>query len=128
MATNYEFPVEELVNPANPSTPMANAIIDAQTPIRTNSTLNVPATLPDEEQSVISGDVPFWATEEPVENIIAPVQSDPVTTALVEKGALRAEAVVLITNLADKQSKEIISDLTTKVLEGCKIDKASRLS
>lgn len=130
MATNgFEFPVEELVNPDNPATPVANAIVAKQAaklPTRTNSTLNVPATLPDEEQSQLAGQVPFWATEEPVENIIAPVQSDPVTTALVEKEALRAEAVVLITNLADKQSKEVISDLTTKVLEGYKIDLASR--
>jgi len=123
MATNYEFPVEELVNPGNPATPMANAIVAtqaAQLPARTG------ATLPDDEITSLSGEVPFWATEEPVEDIIAPISSDPVVTALVEKEALRAEAVVLITNLADKQPKEVLADLTTKVLEGYKIDLASR--
>jgi chaperonin GroES len=123
MATNYEFPVEELVNPGNPATPMANAIVSsqaAQLPTRSDSTL------PDDEISQLSGEVPFWATEEPVEDIIAPVASDPTLTALVEKEALRAEAVVLITNLADRQDKEIIADITTKVLEGYKIDLASR--
>lgn len=123
MATNYEFPVDELVNPANPSTPMANALIANEQPTQSAT---LATNLPDDEQAQLVGQVPFWATEEPVENIIAPVQSDPVTTALVEKEALRAEAVVLITNLADKQSKEVISDLTTKVLEGYKIDLASR--
>ena len=123
MATNYEFPVEELVNPGNPATPMANAIVSsqaAQLPTRSDSTL------PDDEISQLAGEVPFWATEEPVEDLIAPVASDPTLTALVEKEALRAEAVVLITNLADRQSKDVIADLTTKVLEGYKIDLASR--
>lgn len=123
MATNYEFPVEELVNPGNPATPMANAIVSsqaAQLPTRADSNL------PDDEQAQLAGEVPFWATEEPVEDIIAPIQSDPTLTALVEKEALRAEAVVLITNLADQQSKDVIADLTTKVLEGYKIDLASR--
>lgn len=123
MTTNYEFPVDELANPGNPSTPMANAIIAgqaAQLPTRTaDSPLN-------DEQSVLSGQVPFWATEEPIEDIIAPQQVDPIVTALIEKEALRAEAVVLITNLADKQPKEVLTDLTTKVLEGYKTDLASR--
>lgn len=129
MATNYEFPVDELINPSNPATPVANAILASkapQMPTRTNTTLNVPANLPDEEQATLTGNVPMWATEEPVEDIIAPIPSDPVVTALVEKEALRAEAVVLITNLVDKQSKEVIADLTTKVFEGYKIDLASR--
>lgn len=128
MATNFEFPVDELVNPGNPATPVANAIVAGQAaklPTRTNSTLNVPATLPDDEIANVSGQVPFWATEEPVEDIIAPIAVDPMTTAMVEKEALRAEAVVLITNLADKQSKEVLADITTKVLEGYKIDLAS---
>ena len=123
MATNYEFPVEELVNPGNPATPMANAIVSsqaAQLPTRADTNL------PDDEISQLAGEVPFWATEEPVEDLIAPVASDPTLTALVEKEALRAEAVVLITNLADRQSKDVIADLTTKVLEGYKIDLASR--
>lgn len=122
MAINYEFPVEELVDPANASTPMANAIIAgqaAQLPARMDTPL-------DDEQAQLTGQVPFWATEEPVEDIIAPQQVDPIVTALVEKEALRAEAVVLITNLADKQSKEVIADLTTKTLEGYKLDVASR--
>ena len=124
MATNgFEFPVDELVNPPNPSTPMANAIISsqsAQLPTRNQETpLN-------DEQAQISGKVPIWATEQPIEDIIAPKQLDPVTTAMVEKEALRAEAVVLITNLADKQNKETIALLTTKVLEGYKLDLASR--
>jgi chaperonin GroES len=130
MATNgFEFPVEELVNPGNPATPMANAIIAGQAaklPTRTNATLNTGTSLPDDEQASLVGQVPFWATEEPIEDIIAPVQADPLTTALVEKEALRAEAVVLITNLADKQSKEVLADITTKVLEGYKLDLASR--
>jgi len=123
MATNYEFPVDELANPGNPSTPMANAIIANQS---VQVSPGVTGNLPEDEQTIINGQVPFWATEEPVEDIIAPITSDPVTTALVEKEALRAEAVVLITNLADRQSKEVISDLTTKVLEGYKTDLASR--
>jgi len=130
MANNgFEFPVEELVDPGNPATPMANAIIAGQAaklPTRTNSTLNTGTNLPDTEQASLSGQVPFWATEEPIEDIIAPVQVDPITTALVEKEALRAEAVVLITNLADKQNKETLADITTKVLEGYKLDLASR--
>ena len=130
MANNgFEFPVEELVDPGNPSTPMANAIIAGQAaklPTRTNATLNTGTNLPDTEQSSLMGQIPFWATEEPIEDIIAPVQADSFTTALVEKEALRAEAVVLITNLADKQNKEVLADITTKVLEGYKLDLASR--
>ena len=45
---------------------------------------------------------------------------------MIEKEVLRAEASVLITNLADKQSRETLSDITTKVLEGYKIDLESR--
>jgi len=130
MANNgFEFPVEELVDPGNPATPMANAIIAGQAaklPTRTNSILNTGTNLPDDEQTSLSGQIPFWATEEPIEDIIAPVQADSFTTALVEKEALRAEAVVLITNLADKQNKEVLADITTKVLEGYKLDLASR--
>ena len=130
MANNgFDFPVEELVDPGNPATPMANAIIAGQAaklPTRTNSTLNTGTNLPDDEQASLMGQVPFWATEEPIEDIINPIQVDPLTTALVEKEALRAEAVVLITNLADKQTKEILADITTKVLEGYKLDLASR--
>jgi len=130
MANNgFEFPVEELVDPGNPSTPMANAIIAGQAaklPTRTNSTLNTGSNLPDDEQASLIGQVPFWATEEPIEDIIAPVQADSLTTALVEKEALRAEAVVLITNLTAKQNKETLADITTKVLEGYKLDLASR--
>ena len=123
MAINYEFPVEELVDPANASTPMANALVANQAAQLPARSMDTPL---DEEQSELSGEVPFWATEEPVEDIIAPQQVDPIVTALIEKEALRAEAVVLITNLADKQSKETIADLTTKTLEGYKLDLASR--
>jgi len=129
-ANGFEFPIEELVNPGNPSTPMANAIIAGGRPTESatfaNSTLYTNGTLPDDEQAQLTGQVPFWSTEEPVEDLIAPLPVDPVANALIEKEALRAEAVVLITNLADKQNRETLADLTTKVLEGYKIDLASR--
>ncbi len=123
MPTNYEFPVDELVNPPNPATPVANAIIAGQAPqVPTSAVM----TSPDDVQSQQAPQVLMWATEQPVEDIIAPKQSDPITTAMIEKEALRAEAVVLITNLADKQSRDVIADLTTKTLEGYKTDLASR--
>lgn len=82
----------------------------------------------DLEQSNIAGDVPIWASEEPVEDIInaADQNLDPTVLQAVEKEVLRAEALVLVTNIADKQSEDIIKDITTKALEGYKIDLASR--
>ncbi len=55
--------------------------------------------------------------------ILVFLQSDLV---VIEKEVLRAEALVLVTNIAEKQSQETLADLTTKVLEGYKIDLASR--
>lgn len=82
----------------------------------------------DLEQSNIAGEVPVWASEQPVEEILAE-QKQPLNDVIqqaVEKEVLRAEALVLISNIADKQSKEVLSDITTKSLEGYKIDLASR--
>jgi chaperonin GroES len=78
------------------------------------------------------GGMPVWATEDPVENFMpgdtttpdVPAE-DPSLTAAIEKEVLRAEAAVLVSNLAPKQSPEVISDLTTKVLEGYKTDLAT---
>lgn len=83
---------------------------------------------PDQEQSNISGEVPVWASEQPVEEILAEQEApnDELTEQLIVKEVLRAEALVLVTNIADKQSREVISDLTTKSLEGYKTDLASR--
>ena len=79
------------------------------------------------EQSNISGDVPVWASEQPVEDIINEQESlGTEIEMLVEKEILRAEAIVLVTNIADQQSVETLSDITTKSLEGYKIDLASR--
>lgn len=71
---------------------------------------------------------PGWATEEPVESIIASKgpQTDDGMFQAIEKEVLRAEAAVLITNLAPKQPESVLADLTTKVLEGYKLDLASR--
>jgi len=84
--------------------------------------------LPDQEISNIQGQVPIWASEQPVEEILAEQNQpiDQVTEKLIEKEVLRAEAIVLVSNLADKQSREVISDITTKALEGYKVDLASR--
>lgn len=127
MATNFEFPVDELIAPANPTTPMANAIIAgqaAQLPTRSGANINAP--YPDEELTNLSGQPDLWATEDNVEDIIAPISQDQDTTNVVEKEVLRAEAMVLVTNLAEKHPATVISDLTTKVLEGYKTDLASR--
>jgi len=113
MAPNtYQFPVEELVNPSQTAA------------LPTLADYN----LPDEEQVSIAGNVPVWASEQPVEEIIAEQNqsNDAITEALIVKEVLRAEALVLVTNIADRQSKDVIADLTTKSLEGYKIDLASR--
>ena len=86
----------------------------------------------DQNQSVVLDDTspqtPVWATEEPIEDIVAPIDSNISQSDLpiIEKEILRAEALVLVTNIAEKQSQETLSDLTTKVLEGYKIDLATR--
>lgn len=70
----------------------------------------------------------IWSTETPVEDIINPA-SDPYVedNQAIEREVLSAEAMIMITNLADKQTPEILSDITTRVLEGYKLDLASRL-
>ena len=68
-----------------------------------------------------------WAVEEPVGDIIN--QEDTQFSdvdQLVDNEILRAEAMIILTNIADKQPKEVISDLTTKVIEGYKTDLATR--
>ena len=66
-----------------------------------------------------------WAAEESVDTFINGSKSDGFMQ-VIEKEILRAEAMVLISNIAPKQPREVISDLTTKVLEGYKIDLDSR--
>jgi chaperonin GroES len=70
------------------------------------------------------GGTPIWATEEPVEEMLTSADAPPMEDLdlAIEKEVLRAEAAVLITNLAPKQSSEVIADLTTKVIEGYKTD------
>ena len=63
MATNYEFPVDELIAPANPTTPMANAIIAGQAAqLPTRSVANINAPYPDEELTNLSGQPELWAS------------------------------------------------------------------
>ena len=83
---------------------------------------------PDLELSNIAGNPPVWASEQPVEEILAEQAQpiDQVTEQLIQKEVLRAEALVLVSNIADKQSKDVLSDITTRSLEGYKIDLASR--
>jgi len=71
---------------------------------------------------------PIWASEQPVEEILAEQEApnDELTEQLIVKEVLRAEAQVLITNLAAQQSVDVIADLTTKTIEGYKTDLASR--
>lgn len=74
-----------------------------------------------------SGGMPnIWAEETPVEDIINPPEQDMDIDLTVEEELLSAEAMLMLTNLADKQPKEVITDLTTKVFEGYKIDLDSR--
>ena len=68
----------------------------------------------------------IWAEETPVEDIINPPAQDMDIDLTVEEELLSAEAMLMLTNLADKQPKEVITDLTTKVFEGYKIDLDSR--
>lgn len=85
--------------------------------------------LVDLEQANIAGEPPIWASEQPVEDIINESEQSLGTEIemVVEKEILRAEALVLVSNIADKQSVETLSDITTKSLEGYKIDLASRV-
>lgn len=74
-----------------------------------------------------SGVMPnIWAEETPVEDIINPPSQNMDIDLTVEEELLSAEAMLMLTNLADKQPKEVITDLTTKVFEGYKIDLDSR--
>jgi chaperonin GroES len=88
--------------------------------------------IPNEENEVLSepreGNRPIWATEESVEDLIASQETSTSETDLqvIEKEVLRAEAVVLLTNIADKQDQNTINDLTTKVLDGYQLDLDSR--
>ena len=118
--SNVEFPVDELVDPVNPANQMISDIL-------ANEQESAEFVEPSIEQSSLMGEPQIWAAEEPVDDIIN--QTADATASdlqMIEKEVLRAEAAVLITNLADKQSKETISDITTKVLEGYKIDLESR--
>lgn len=118
--SNVEFPVDELVDPVNPANQMISDIL-------ANEQASAEFVEPSIEQSSLMGEPQVWAAEEPVDDIIN--QTADATASdlqMIEKEVLRAEAAVLITNLADKQSKETISDITTKVLEGYKIDLESR--
>ena len=79
------------------------------------------------EESAESPDRPVWASEEPVDNILAEqAQQNDGFLQVIEKEVLRAEAMVLITNIAPKQSKDVIADLAAKVLDGYKLDLDSR--
>jgi chaperonin GroES len=104
--TGLEFPVDELEN----SQP-AQIAQDLPT---------------DEISNVNAADKPVWATEEAVEDIIAPLPEDGQLEQAIQKEALRAEALISLTNIAEQQNEETITDITTKVLEGYKIDVASR--
>ena len=106
--TGLEFPVEDFVE-------------QEAAPVEQDA-------MPNQEVSVLTAtDVPVWASEQPVSDIIdEQAQADADLIPQIEKEVLRAEAIVLLTNVADKQSADVIADLTTKVLEGYKIDLASR--
>ena len=118
--SNVEFPVDELVDPVNPANQMTSDIL-------ANEQASAEFVEPSIEQSSLMGEPQVWASEESVDDIIN--QTADATASdlqMIEKEVLRAEASVLITNLADKQSRETLSDITTKVLEGYKIDLESR--
>jgi chaperonin GroES len=81
-----------------------------------------------EEIANISGMPPVWASEQPVEEILNEQMTKPdqYLEKAIEKEVLRAEALVLVTNIAEKQPADVIADITTKAIEGYKIDLASR--
>ena len=101
-------------------------------PIDPETGMEIPEeTLPRMEDTILDepteGDRPVWASEEPVDDIISEQnESDEEFLQAVEKEVLRAEAMVLITNIAPKQPEKVLADLTSKVLEGYKIDSDSR--
>ena len=98
--------------------PVANALI---------AEMQSGANAPNSEVSNISGDPQIWASEESVDSIISSAdQISQEDSALIDREVLSAEAMVLVTNIADKQKEEVIADITTKVLEGYKIDLESR--
>lgn len=82
--------------------------------------------------NIIIGDEPnqnftAWAMEEPVEDIISTeVPQDMDTAQLIDTEILQAEAMIMVTNIADNQPQEVLSDLATKVIEGYKTDLATR--
>lgn len=116
--TNIEFPVSDLIDPVKSTQPVANAILNSMN-----------ESSPNNEVADISGDVPVWATEESVDDIINQEQQiSAEDLSLIDQEVLSAEALVLVTNIAEKQKKEVLADITTKVLEGYKIDLASRES
>ena len=101
-------------------------------PIDPETGMEIPEeTLPRMEDTILDepteGARPVWASEEPVDDIISEQnESDEEFLQAVEKEVLRAEAMVLITNIAPKQPEKVLSDLTSKVIEGYKIDSDSR--
>jgi chaperonin GroES len=107
--TGMEFPIDDILGTEQ-----------APAPIAQDPSLEV--------AGVTDAEVPVWASEQPVDDILqeGQTQADADLIPIIEKEVLRAEAVVLITNLAEKQSKETLADITTKVLEGYKVDLASR--
>jgi len=69
-----------------------------------------------------------WSEETFVDDIQSPEDFDP--TADIESEiapeALRIESLIMITNLAPKQSEDVLSLITTKVFEGYDVDLRSR--
>ena len=96
-------------------------------PIDPNTGLEISEESPILAEST-EGARPVFAMEEPVDDIInnQVATNDEGLLKAVEKEILRAEAAVLITNLAEEQSENVLSDLTTKVIEGYKLDLDSR--
>lgn len=87
--------------------------------------------IPVEEETILDepneGQRQVFAMEEPVDDLLnAQDQPDNGFLKAVEKEVLRTEAAVLIANIAPKQDQNTIADLTTKVLEGYKLDLATR--
>jgi hypothetical protein len=109
--TGMEFPIDDIIGTAQ---------APQEVPIAQDPSLEV--------SNVSAAEVPVWASEQPVDDILqeGQTQADADLIPIIEKEVLRAEAAVLITNLAEKQTAEVLSDITTKVLEGYKVDLASR--
>ena len=131
--TGLEYPVEDIIAPINgpieptvlPEMPTENDMDLANM----DSAAMPPVDMPQQEVTDINeADVPVWATEQPVDEMLSEqdAAADPDLIPAIEKEVLRAEATVLMTNLADKQSADTLADIMQKVLEGYKIDVASR--